>query len=145
MMKKLLLTLSLLGFFSGAAIAGDCQRLSSVCVDATPVKNIQGLNVTVEQVGGCWAFEDTYQCRSAATVNDCQPLRDRGCAQIGTKCVDKDDSGTCVMYEAAINARTSLKPTPRKRCAIKAPSAKTVGQGASIPAPLLTRTLAKQP
>ena len=101
MMKKFLLTLGLAAFFSGAAVAGDCQRLSSVCVDATPVKNIQGLNVTVEQVGGCWAFEDTYQCRSAATVNDCQPLRDRGCAQIGTKCVDKDDNGTCVMYESS--------------------------------------------
>ncbi|MCF7697091.1 conjugal transfer protein TraN [Mycetohabitans sp. B2] len=99
MIKRLLVAMIFLAWGPKLAVAGDCHRLSSVCIDATPVKNIQGLNITVDQVGGCWAFEDTYQCRSAATVNDCQSLRDRGCVQIGATCVDKDDAGTCVMYE----------------------------------------------
>lgn len=85
--------------FSGAVFSGDCRRVGSVCVDNTPVKNIQGLNITVGQIGGCWAFEDTYECRSATTTNDCQPLRDQGCGQIGMQCVDKDDKGVCTLYE----------------------------------------------
>ncbi|WP_459203445.1 conjugal transfer protein TraN (plasmid) [Ralstonia pseudosolanacearum] len=99
MMKRLLLVLAVMNVLPASVYAADCQRLSSVCIDATPVKNVQGLDITVGQVGGCWAYEDTYQCRSAQTVNDCQPLRDRGCAQIGMTCVDKADDGSCVMYE----------------------------------------------
>lgn len=99
-MKQVYPLFLFLALFSGSAMAaGDCSRTSSVCTDATPSKLFQGVSVTVSQVGGCWSYDDTYQCRSATTVNDCQALRDRGCAQIGSACVERDDAGTCVMYE----------------------------------------------
>ncbi len=92
----LLLTCSLI------ASAAECQRTGSICTDTTPVKNISGFNVTIDQIGGCWEFEDTYQCQTSTTVIDeCQPLRDKGCAQIGSKCVEFVDggSGKCSLYE----------------------------------------------
>lgn len=101
-MKRLLnmmLGVALAVIAAGAA-AGDCLKLDSICVDQTPVKNISGFNVTLEQIGGCWEYEDTYQCASADAINNCQPLLDKGCSQLGGKCITYAEDGvTCSMYE----------------------------------------------
>lgn len=79
-----------------------CTKLSTTCVDTTASKNISGVMVTLADVGGCWKYEDQYQCDSGepAVVNDCQPLVDQGCGLISSTCIDYlDDGTTCSLYE----------------------------------------------
>lgn len=100
MMKKLLAIAALLASFNALG-AGDCERTGSICTAPNQTRNVDGISVFRE----CWEYQDTYQCRSQNTVNDCQPLREKGCAQIGSVCVERDDSGACVMYEQKYNCQ----------------------------------------
>ena len=98
MMKKLLLSLSLLACFSAFA-DHDCQKTGTVCTAPNQTRVVGGQEFFRE----CWEYEDTYQCRSQETVNDCQPLRDKGCVQLGSNCIDRDRSGACLTYEQKYN------------------------------------------
>lgn len=98
MMKKLLFALALVASLNAFA-AGDCQKTGTVCAAPNQTRNVSGMSVFRE----CWEYQDTYQCRSQNMVNDCQPLRDKGCSQIGSLCVERDDVGACVMYEQKYN------------------------------------------
>ncbi|WP_232458225.1 conjugal transfer protein TraN [Burkholderia ubonensis] len=87
-----------------AAIADpSCQKLSEVCVDGPSTKNVSGVDVT----RACWRYTATYQCRSVSAASDCQPLRDRGCGQIGTQCIAHADDGTCLTQENTFLCKTS--------------------------------------
>lgn len=62
-------------FVTVDANAGDCRKVGgSVCIDTTPVKNISGLNVTLAEVGGCWRYQDRYECLAPGTVDYCAQL-----------------------------------------------------------------------
>ena len=89
MMKKLLVALTLVASAYAFAEA-ECQKTGTVCTAPNQSRNIAGLSVFRE----CWEYQDTYQCRSQNMTNDCQPLRDKGCVQLGSSCVSRDDSGT---------------------------------------------------
>lgn len=83
----------LLLLYGAPALAGDCRKISSVCIDAEPVKNIQSVDVTLEELGiDCWEYEDTYQCIKPNAVNYCQPFIDvqPQCWQESSACVDSD-------------------------------------------------------
>lgn len=82
------------------AHAGDCTRTSSVCIDTTPSKEVSGFTVTLAMIGGCWEYQDQYVCASTdMPINDCQPLIDKGCGQISSKCLETLDTGACSLYE----------------------------------------------
>lgn len=93
-MKRYLVML-LLALPWGAIAAGDCARLSETCTDGPATKVINGVAVT----RACWRYQDVYDCRSAAPTNDCQALRDRGCAQVDVQCVSRLDDGRCTMSQ----------------------------------------------
>ncbi len=78
-----------------AAAAGDCARMSEICIDGPATKIINGVSVTRP----CWRYQAQYECRSADQSNDCQALRDRGCAQVGVQCVATLDDGRCSMTQ----------------------------------------------
>lgn len=80
---------------AGQAGAASCQLVSEVCVDGRSTRNISGIDVTRD----CWKYAATYQCRSASAINDCQPLRDRGCAQTGANCIARSETGECLTQE----------------------------------------------
>ncbi|MCC7005670.1 MAG: conjugal transfer protein TraN [Ottowia sp.] len=88
-------------------LAADCQKISSVCVDTAPYKMISGARITLEQAGGCWDFEDTYQCRSRSPIDDCQSLRDRACTQVNTACMSQLEDGSCEYSEQTYQCQTS--------------------------------------
>lgn len=97
-MRNVLLCMSVL--ISTQVIAQpECRKAGEVCVAPNQTRNIEGLSVFRE----CWEWKDTYECRSEEMVNDCQPLRDRGCAQIGSVCVSRDSDGGCTSYEQTYN------------------------------------------
>lgn len=97
---------------SAIAHAGDCVKMGSTCLDATPCKTISGVNVCLTDIGEtCWKYQDSYDCVSQSQVDDCQPLRDRGCGQIGSKCLTTNPDGTCSMYEQTYQCQTTPAST----------------------------------
>ena len=84
------------------AQAGDCAITASVCVEGPETRTISGLSVTRD----CWRYRDTYQCVAPEMTSDCQALRDRGCGQIGTQCIEASD-GACVLTENTYQCQTS--------------------------------------
>lgn len=72
--------------------AGDCVKTGSVCVDAAPTKTISGVTFSINEVGGCWAYEDSYTCHKPNAVNYCQPFIDSqpACWQTSSVCSQMD-------------------------------------------------------
>lgn len=88
--------------------APTCVFKSSVCVDATPCKTISGIQVCLAGVSlpagaqaltdTCWEYQSTYNC-GGPTINTCQPLIDKGCGLINSKCiVYMADGTTCTTF-----------------------------------------------
>ena len=93
---------SLLIVMVATAQAGDCAKTDSVCVEGPETRTISGLSVTRD----CWRYRDTYQYVAPDMTSDCQVLRDRGCGQIGTQCIEVSD-GACVLTENTYQCQTS--------------------------------------
>lgn len=94
-MKRIYLILCFLGISTTVIAEPDCKKIKEVCVAPNQTRQINGLAVFRE----CWEYETSYECRSHKTVNDCQALRDMGCAQIGTTCIDRASDGSCTLAE----------------------------------------------
>ena len=92
---------------STAAIAADCQKLSEACVDGPATKQISGYAVYRD----CWRYQASFNCVSQKTVDDCQPLRDRGCSQTGSSCIDTGSNGLCLLYEQTYQCKVASGTT----------------------------------
>jgi conjugal transfer mating pair stabilization protein TraN len=80
-----------------AALGGDCRKAGSVCIDTTPSKQVSGATVTIDQVGGCWQYQDTYECVAPNTVDYCSALQSTpGCAQTSSACTQYAFDGSCM-------------------------------------------------
>lgn len=103
------------------AKAASCVFVGEVCADNTPCKTISGVSVCLAgaapPAGGvnisdtCWNYRDSYNCASPTQVDDCQPLRDKGCGQIGSTCLTTDSSGNCTMYQQTYQCQTTPAST----------------------------------
>lgn len=75
-----------------------CERLSSRCTDSDNPRVIDGTPVS----RACWEYTDTYRCYAKNNDKEeddyCQELRDAGCTQINSQCVD-DVYGRCIAWE----------------------------------------------
>jgi conjugal transfer mating pair stabilization protein TraN len=77
------------------AQASECERLTEVCLDGPSTKTISGYPVYRD----CWKYEARYTCLSGGMdTSECDELRDRGCGQISSTCVETSDTG-CSYYE----------------------------------------------
>ncbi len=85
------------------AHAADCQKLSEVCVEGPETRNVAGYPVYRD----CWRTRSEYSCYSQSLTDDCQPLRDRGCSQVGSTCIDSNAQGTCMVYQQSFQCRVS--------------------------------------
>lgn len=96
------------------------QDKKDACIDATPCKKISGITAclagavsppkdAVMLAETCWQYEAAFTCRDSASIDTCQPLKDRGCAQINTQCLTyKDDGKTCV--SSTLTMQCPVKP-----------------------------------
>ena len=101
-MRRLLLALLL--FSSTASAAGaDCEKVTEVCVDGPATKEISGYSVYRD----CWRYQASFECLSQKMVDDCGPLRERGCNQIGSTCIDTASNGVCQLYEQAYQCKVA--------------------------------------
>lgn len=99
-----LLVLALLLFSTAApAAAADCEKVTEVCVDGPATKQISGYSVYRD----CWRYQAGYNCLSQKTVDDCGPLRERGCSQTGSTCIDTASNGLCQLYEQTYQCKVS--------------------------------------
>lgn len=131
MKNKLILALYVLvqGAWAAPTLAPNTciQDKAEVCIDATPCKSIGGLTAclagtarppanAVMMTAGCWQYQAAYTCTDAASVDTCQPLRDRGCGQIGTNCLSKDANGKCVSSDLTFTCQD--KPPTTKETTV---------------------------
>ena len=99
-----LLTPLLLASCSLHAGDGTCVRTQTdVCVEGPATRNISGLDVHRD----CWRYEARFSCQSVNPTDDCRSLRDRGCSQIGSRCVETGPEGACLVHEQAYQCRLS--------------------------------------
>lgn len=101
------LLLPLLFAAAPAVRAADCQKVTESCVEGPETRNIGGYPV----YRACWRFRAQYSCVSQTMTDDCQPLRDRGCSQVGSSCVDTNAQGACMLYEQTWQCRVSSGST----------------------------------
>lgn len=79
------------------AAAGDCHLIGSKCVDTTPAKVISGVTITLAEAGGCWQFEDKYECLKPNAVDYCAAIAATpGCWQTSTVCAEAAWTGECI-------------------------------------------------
>lgn len=101
------LLLTMLAVAATSVRAADCQKAAESCVEGPETRNIGGYPVYRE----CWRYRAQYSCVSQAMTDDCQPLRNRGCSQIGSSCVDTNPQGACMLYEQTWQCRVSSGST----------------------------------
>lgn len=108
---KLLATV-LVVFASDFTSAASCRRVDSQCVDSTPVKNVSGLNVTLEDVGGCWEYQDSYECVAETQIDYCSAISSTpGCSLIDTKCSAVAFNGDCALTHETYRCGASVAVT----------------------------------
>ena len=83
--------------------AADCQKTAESCVEGPETRNIGGYPVHRD----CWRYRSQFSCVSQAMSDDCQPLRDRGCSQVGSSCIDTSPLGACMLYEQTWQCRVA--------------------------------------
>ena len=110
-MRRLIAVLLILS--TTAALAAECRRTGSVCVDATPVKTISGLSISVAQAGGCWEYQDTYECMKPYSVNYCAGIQaTAGCWQTSSQCILRSFNGSCMQEQWTYRCGDPSLPTP---------------------------------
>ena len=94
-----------LSAIAAVAHAGDgtCTRVSEICVDGPATRLVGGQNVFRD----CWKYEARFDCASEGPVNDCQPLIDRGCFQVGSQCLTTLANGSCSVYEQSYSCKVA--------------------------------------
>lgn len=110
MIKKLLILMGFLyssaGFSEPSLAPKSCfQTQQEVCVDSAPCKTFNGIVSCLNGVplpsgaipikASCWQYQSTFFCTRKQTMDTCQPLRDRGCGQIGAACLTTGLNGAC--------------------------------------------------
>ena len=93
------------GALEAKADAGGCSYVSKVCTQGPETRLIGGVSVYAP----CWEETYTYSC-SHPSVNDCGPLRARGCVQIASNCKQKVGS-VCVVYQQTYQCKGEQKTT----------------------------------
>jgi conjugal transfer mating pair stabilization protein TraN len=112
-----LLTLWFVLLIPPIAIARDCNKVNSVCIDSTPCKNISGVNVCLADIGqACWEYEDTYTCLKPNAINYCRPFIDAqpACWQTNSQCSQTDSvfNSGCMQYTQTWRCGDPSMPTP---------------------------------
>ena len=96
-----------------AANSSACLRSSSDCIDSTPTKVVNGVSVSVSQVGGCWQYRDS--CLSSSSLNYCAPFESLAqCQNTSLACIQQDTTfgSGCMKYTATWRCSDPLASTP---------------------------------
>ena len=92
---------------SAPATAADCYQTAETCVEGAETRTIGGYPVQRD----CWRYRASYTCVSQNSTDDCQPLLDRGCSQVDSRCMDTNAQGACMLYEQTWQCRVASGTT----------------------------------
>lgn len=92
---------------SAPAKAADCYQTAETCVEGAETRDIGGYPVQRD----CWRYRASYTCVSQNSTDDCQPLRDRGCSQVDSRCMETNPQGACMLYEQTWQCRVATGTT----------------------------------
>lgn len=82
---------------------GLCRKIERKCTGDTKTRSVEDLDFTRD----CWQEEYVYECKSE--VDDtCAPLRERGCYQKSSKCLDYRGP-QCVAFDVEMECLKPLK------------------------------------
>lgn len=93
------LVASILAAFVLTGHAKECRKTGETCVDSTPSKKIGDVIIPVETVGGCWDYEETYECVDANVLDYCSPLVTIGCGVLSSNCSATAFNGSCLSFQ----------------------------------------------
>jgi conjugal transfer mating pair stabilization protein TraN len=62
---------------------GVCKNVAEECIEGPATRAINGLTLTRE----CWKKLLTYECGGKSSANNCVALEQKGCWQVGSKCI----------------------------------------------------------
>lgn len=100
-------------FFSASAYGGPCALVNEVCSDTTPSKVIMGVTVSLADVGGCWAYQDTYSCIDDGGPDYCAPVASTaGCGIAGTTCTLTMPDGSCGTWQNTYHCASPMSSVP---------------------------------
>ena len=85
----------------------DCIKNSEICVEGPATRNVGSYQVYRD----CWRTSLQFSCISQNKTDDCQSLRDRGCSQVGSSCVETNPQGACMVYEQTWQCRVASGTT----------------------------------
>jgi len=103
MRRSILFAIALVVPIAVHAGDGSCLRTSEVCVQGPETRIISGQAVYRD----CWQYQARFDCASTAAVNDCRPLIDQGCFQIGSKCTETLANGQCALFEQTYSCKVA--------------------------------------
>jgi conjugal transfer mating pair stabilization protein TraN len=106
LLRTLLLAIAL-GIASPIPAAAQCVKTGEFCAEGPATRDIGGHPVYRE----CWRTTSTYSCAGPTMQDDCQGLRERGCSQVDSVCIDTDPSGNCTVYEQGFQCRIASGTT----------------------------------
>lgn len=99
--------------FVTVAHAGPCTLSNEVCSDMTPSKVVMGVTVHLSDIGGCWAYQDTYSCVDDGGPDYCAPVAaTAGCGVAGTTCVTTMPGGSCGTWQNTYNCSSPMSSVP---------------------------------
>lgn len=89
------------------AFAASCQLASTVCADSTPSKVISGVTVMLAEVGGCWDYQNTYNCIDPSAVDNCTNLKSSTpqCYSTNAQCTATGFNGSCLSYNMSYQCK----------------------------------------
>lgn len=89
------------------AVAAECVKTGSVCVEGRQTRNINGVSVTKD----CWRYTDSYTCSTVVNgQKSCAPLQAKsGCGQTFSNCLERDFNNVCVKFTRDYQCGTDLK------------------------------------
>lgn len=99
----------------GMVLAAECQKIGTVCMDTTPSKVVDGVIVTLAEVGGCWQSQDTYDCvdLTPGAINTCSQLQSSGCYDnTQPTCDNMAFNGVCLDWKVDYRCPNQLATVP---------------------------------
>lgn len=125
-LREIYFSVSLVLLATLAQAQPTCQKTGQTCVDSTPCKTVQGMQVCLEGATlppgaltatgqTCWQYTDTYNCIKPNAVNYCQPFIDAapGCWQTSSVCAQMDTTFNtgCMQYTQTYQCGNAAMPT----------------------------------
>ncbi|WP_018079394.1 conjugal transfer protein TraN [Thiobacillus denitrificans] len=102
-------------FHVNLVMAAECQKVGTVCLDTTSSKIVDGVTVTLADVGGCWQSTDTYDCvdHTPGAINTCSQLQQYGCYDNAqSTCATMAFNGTCLDWKVDYRCPDQLTTVP---------------------------------